>query len=213
MSPPTLTSDLVLRSVRRRSGNPRGGRVRVRWYQILSHTGVLRLSLSASAASGGDYGAREYSGSWTLTLFAADGLHPLMADLDGPVVLFDGVCNLCSWAVRFIVSHDDGSLRFAPLQSEVASELLGTTGLQTDYFDSLVYVNDGNAYTKSAGAVRIARHLDVPYRWAWHLRLLPQSLLNVAYDGLATVRYQVFGRKDTCMVPDDELRKRFLDTA
>ena len=128
-----------------------------------------------------------------------------------PVVLFDGVCNLCAWSVRFIVDHDDGRLRFAPLQSEVASDLLAEHGLSGDYFDSLVYLDESGAYTKSDGAVRIARHLDAPYRWAWHARVVPRAARDLAYDGLAQVRYRVWGKKDRCLVPDESLRERFLD--
>jgi predicted DCC family thiol-disulfide oxidoreductase YuxK len=129
---------------------------------------------------------------------------------DRPVVLFDGVCNLCAWSVRFIVAHDDGRLRFAPLQSEAAADLLSEHGLGDDYFDSLVYVDGSGAYTKSNGAVRIARHLDAPYRWAWHTRVVPRVVRDVAYDGLARIRYRVWGKKQQCLVPDESLEARFL---
>jgi predicted DCC family thiol-disulfide oxidoreductase YuxK len=112
-------------------------------------------------------------------------------DVGAPVVLFDGVCNFCAWSVRFIHAHDDGALRFAPLQSEVGSD---------------------GVYTKSDGAVRIARHLDSPYRLAWYLRFVPRVVRDVGYDLLARVRYDVFGKKEACMVPDAELRERFLAT-
>ena len=128
----------------------------------------------------------------------------------GPVVLFDGVCNLCAWSVRFIVGRDDGTLRFAPLQSEEAAALLAEHGLATDYFDSLVYIDESGAYTKSDGAVRIARHLDAPYRWAWHARYVPRLLRDAAYELLGSVRYRLFGQKETCLVPDEELRDRFI---
>jgi predicted DCC family thiol-disulfide oxidoreductase YuxK len=127
-----------------------------------------------------------------------------------PVVLFDGVCNLCAWSVRFIVAHDDGNLRFAPLQSDAATDLLERHGLGDDYFDSLVYVDDSGAYTKSDGAVRIARHLEAPYRWAWHTRYVPRPLRDAAYDLLARVRYRVFGKRESCLVPTAELEERFL---
>ncbi len=128
------------------------------------------------------------------------------------MVLFDGVCNVCSWSVRFIHAHDDGEMRFAPLQSAVAAELLAAHGLEADYFDSLVYLDDSGAYTKSDGAVRIARHLDAPYRWAWHLRVVPRPVRDAAYDAFAAVRYRLFGKKEECMVPEKGLRDRFLAT-
>ncbi|TSD13871.1 thiol-disulfide oxidoreductase DCC family protein [Haloglomus irregulare] len=133
-------------------------------------------------------------------------------DVDGPVVLFDGVCNFCAWSVRFIHAHDDGALRFAPLQSGVGTDLLAEHGMATDYFDSLVYIGADGVYTRSAGAVRIARHLDYPYRLAWLLRLVPEAVRDAGYDLFARIRYDVFGRKESCMVPDAELRERFLAT-
>lgn len=133
-----------------------------------------------------------------------------MNEGEEPVVLFDGVCNLCAWSVRFIVAHDDGSLRFAPLQSDAATELLERHGLEGDYFDSLVYVDESGAYTKSDGAVRIADHLDAPYQWAWHARHVPRPLRDVAYDLLARIRYRVFGKRESCLVPTAALEDRFL---
>jgi predicted DCC family thiol-disulfide oxidoreductase YuxK len=133
-------------------------------------------------------------------------------DVDGPVVLFDGVCNFCAWSVRFIHAHDDGALRFAPLQSAVGRDLLAGHGMAPDYFDSLVYIGADGVYTKSAGAVRIARHLDYPYRLAWLARVVPGPVRDVAYDLFADVRYDLFGQKEECMVPDAALRDRFLAT-
>jgi len=133
-------------------------------------------------------------------------------DVDGPVVLFDGVCNFCAWSVRFIHAHDDGALKFAPLQSEVGAALLDQHGMSPDYFDSLVYIGADGVYTKSAGAVRIARHFEGPYRLLWSLRFVPRVVRDAGYDLLARVRYDVFGQKEECMVPDADLRERFLAT-
>lgn len=127
-----------------------------------------------------------------------------------PVVLFDGVCTVCSWSVRFIHEHDDGQVMFAPLQSKEGREVLREHGFSEDYFDSLVYVDDSGAYAKSDGALRIARHLDAPYRWAWHVRFVPKIVRDAAYDAFAAIRYRAFGKKDECMMPSEELRSRFL---
>ena len=129
---------------------------------------------------------------------------------DGAVVLFDGVCNFCSWSVRFLHDHDDGSLRFAPLQSAAGRALLAAHDLPADYFDSLVYLRDGEAHLKSDGAVRIAAHLDRPWRWLRWLRYVPRPVRDAGYDLLGRVRYRLFGRREECVVPDADLRARFL---
>jgi predicted DCC family thiol-disulfide oxidoreductase YuxK len=129
---------------------------------------------------------------------------------DGAVVLFDGVCTFCSWSVRFLHEHDDGSLRFAPLQSAAGRELLAAHDLPADYFDSLVYLRDGEAHLKSDGAVRIADHLGRPWGWLRWLRHVPRPVRDAGYDLLGRVRYRLFGRREECMVPDADLRTRFL---
>lgn len=127
-----------------------------------------------------------------------------------PVVLFDGVCNVCSRTIRFAVPRDDGTLRFAPLQSDVAADLRREHGLDPDYFDSVVLVEDGEVYTKSDAIVRIAAHLSAPWSLARHLGVVPRPLRDRAYDAFARVRYPLFGRKAECMVSSPELRDRFL---
>jgi predicted DCC family thiol-disulfide oxidoreductase YuxK len=138
-----------------------------------------------------------------------DGVAERVPD-GGAVVLFDGVCNLCSWSVRFVHTHDDGTVRFAPLQSAVGTELLAANGLPTDYFDSLVYLGPDGVHTRSAGAVRIARHLRAPYDRVFVLRHLPEPVRDTGYDLIGRLRYRLFGRKDSCMVPERGLRERFL---
>jgi predicted DCC family thiol-disulfide oxidoreductase YuxK len=129
----------------------------------------------------------------------------------GAVVLFDGVCNFCSWSVRFIHEHDDGTLRFAPLQSEVGTALLERHGLEADYFDSLVYLGSDGVHTKSDGAVRITRHLEGPWGTLWLSRFVPTPVRDVAYGLFGSFRYRLFGKKESCMIPGPDLRERFLD--
>jgi len=135
-------------------------------------------------------------------------------DIDGPVLLFDGVCTLCNGFVRFVVRFDAaGTFRFAPLQSDVAEELRDRYDLQSEgeEFDTVVLVEDGEAYTKSTAALRVARRLDGPWPLAYPLVYLPERLRDGLYDFVTDYRYRVFGRKDECPMPDPELRERFLE--
>jgi predicted DCC family thiol-disulfide oxidoreductase YuxK len=130
---------------------------------------------------------------------------------DGPVVLFDGVCNLCNRLVAFLIPRDpEGRLRFAPLQSEAGQQLLTRHGLPTEGFDSFVLVEGDRAYTKSDAAIRVAELLGWPYRLARVARLLPTGLRDSLYDVVADNRYDWFGHRDRCMVPDDGVGDRFL---
>jgi predicted DCC family thiol-disulfide oxidoreductase YuxK len=132
------------------------------------------------------------------------------ASADGPVLLFDGVCNLCTGAVRFVVPRDpDGRIRFATLQSSVGQALLARHDLPDD-LDSVVLIEGDRAYTKSAAAIRVAELLGWPYRAATVARLLPRRLRDAAYEFVAANRYDWFGRKAQCMVPSDDVSDRFL---
>ncbi|MFD1585357.1 thiol-disulfide oxidoreductase DCC family protein [Halorientalis brevis] len=135
-------------------------------------------------------------------------------DLDTPVLLFDGVCNLCNSFVRFVVRFDaEGTFRFAPLQSAIGEELLARYDLEPDdeTFDTVVLVEDGEAYTRSTAALRVARRLDGPWPLLYPLVYLPRRLRDGIYDLVAKYRYRVFGSKDECPMPDPELRERFAE--
>jgi predicted DCC family thiol-disulfide oxidoreductase YuxK len=141
---------------------------------------------------------------------------------DPPVVLFDGTCNFCNATVLFLVDRDRGDLRFAPLQSAYAAELLGRVAGEdaaralvagadgSGEPDTVVFVEGGRAYERSAGALRIARHLRAPWRWAVVLSVVPGFVRDAAYRWFARRRYRWFGKTDTCRVPTPELRARFL---
>jgi predicted DCC family thiol-disulfide oxidoreductase YuxK len=132
-------------------------------------------------------------------------------DPDGPVVLFDGVCNLCNGLVGFLIPRDpEGRLRFAPLRSDPGRALLERHGFPTDDFDTVVLVEGDRAYTKSDAAIRIAELLGWPYRLARLGRLCPTAVRDRLYDVVADRRYDWFGRRDRCFVPDDDVTDRFL---
>ena len=135
------------------------------------------------------------------------------ADLssDEAVVLFDGVCNLCNGLVSFLIPRDsDGRLQFAALQSDAGQELLTRHGLPTEGFDSFVLVEGEQLYTKSDAAIRVAELLGWPYRAARVGRLIPSGLRDSLYDIVADNRYDWFGRKEQCMIPDEDVSDRFL---
>ncbi len=122
------------------------------------------------------------------------------------LVLFDGVCNLCSGVVRFIIRHDRRCrFHFAPLQGSTAARL----GLPANA-DSLVYLRKDEWLTESAAALAIARDLGWPWRALLVLHAWPRFLRDAAYRFIARHRYRWFGRKAACMVPDAATAARFL---
>lgn len=131
---------------------------------------------------------------------------------DGPIVLFDGVCNLCNGVVQFVLPRDpDGRLRFTPLQSEPGQELLQRHDFSTEDIDTIVLVEGDEAFTRSEAVLRIGEILGWPYSLARVGRLLPEPLRDWVYDSIADNRYDWFGRRDRCMIPEEDVRDRFLE--
>ncbi|MFP6584508.1 MAG: thiol-disulfide oxidoreductase DCC family protein [Candidatus Hydrogenedentota bacterium] len=117
-----------------------------------------------------------------------------------PVVLFDGECMLCDAVVRFILKHEkDHQIKFAPLQSEIAQHLLPQS--ETEVPDSVVYIANGQPLFRSDAAIAIVKHLRAPWSWTRFATIIPRPLRDLAYRLIATTRYTVFGRKESCTIP------------
>jgi predicted DCC family thiol-disulfide oxidoreductase YuxK len=124
------------------------------------------------------------------------------------VVLFDGVCNLCNGIVRFIVARDPaGHFHFASLQSDAARRLLQEAVPP----ETIVLIEEGKSYSKSAAALRIARGMRFPWPLLYAFAMVPRPLRDLVYDWVARHRYGWFGRQETCMLPAPELRNRFIE--
>lgn len=128
-----------------------------------------------------------------------------------PVMLFDGVCNLCSGSVQFAIARDPAAnLRFAAIQSPHGQAFLRRRGLPADRFETFYLIDDGCVHEKSTGFLRMVGYL----RWPWPLframRIVPQPLRDWLYDRIALNRYRLFGRREACLVPTPEIADRFL---
>lgn len=128
------------------------------------------------------------------------------------IIFFDGVCNLCSWAVRFILKHDrKGELKFASLQSHFARNFLAGIQYQVRGMESVLYYRTGRVLSKSSAALAILLEFHPLWRLLWVFWLLPKFLRDFFYMLIAKYRYKIFGKKDFCMVPDRDVSFRFLD--
>ena len=135
--------------------------------------------------------------------------HPLARDR--PVLLFDGVCRLCSGWARFVIRNDpEATIRLATVQSASGQAILGALGMPTDRFDTLVFVEQGRAWLRSAAIFRALTHLRRRWRAAHLLSVLPDAWLDAGYDRIARSRYRLFGRRETCLMPTPDIAARFL---
>lgn len=130
---------------------------------------------------------------------------------ESAIVLIDGVCHMCQGLTQFIIRRDPrGVFRFASLQSEIGQELLRQGGMSESSIDTMVLIEDGKYYTRSTGALRIARRLRFPWSLSYVFILIPPFLRNLVYRWVAKNRYRWFGQSSECMIPTPDIRRRFL---
>jgi len=127
------------------------------------------------------------------------------------VIVFDGVCNFCNAFVSFVLDRDPhGLFKFATLQSPPAQEILRQFQLATDDYETFLLIEQGKLFTKSTAAIKILRHLGIPWSLFWMLRIIPRQVRDPFYDFVARHRYQWMGKSDSCRIPTEEDQKRFV---
>ncbi len=129
-----------------------------------------------------------------------------------PIVLFDGVCNLCDSAVQFVIDRDRrAQFRFAAMQSDAARVALDRAGASESLPDSMIVIDDRGVHTRSDAALAVARRLGFPWSLLTIAQLVPRFVRDTLYAWIARNRYLWFGRQTACRIPTPELRCRFLD--
>ena len=145
----------------------------------------------------------------------------VFANDERPIILFDGVCNMCNSAVNLALDWDpNGKLRFAALQSNIGRALLQANGRDARDISSIVLVTSDGAYTKSDAILRITEELSPKWFPVPLVRpaakagryLIPKFFRDVIYDGIADNRYKILGIRDECRLGDeDKFAARFVD--
>lgn len=131
--------------------------------------------------------------------------------ITGPIILFDGVCNLCSSSVKFVIQKDRKAIfRFASLQSPIAKTLLEKVGFPTTHVPTIILVDKGRYFTESTAVLNIVLKLGIPWSLFYGLILVPKPIRDGAYRMIARNRYNWFGRTEQCMIPTADIQSRFL---
>jgi predicted DCC family thiol-disulfide oxidoreductase YuxK len=134
------------------------------------------------------------------------------------LVLYDGVCGLCSRLIQFLLEHDRRAVfHFASLQSAVGMDMVercGGTPHELTSFYVLANYRTGHArmLSRSRAALFVAGELGWPWKVAVLMRVVPTAILDRVYDIVARTRYRLFGRFEQCLTPRPEFRRRFIDT-
>lgn len=134
-----------------------------------------------------------------------------------PIVLYDGVCGLCNRAVQFLLKRDrHDRFRFAPLQSEFAANVLKHHGIDPTKLDTVfAVINHGKPgeelLARGDAVLLFAKVLGGIWNVGRLGRLMPRPIRNWLYDFVAAHRYRVFGKAESCMLPDPSYRHKFLE--
>lgn len=127
------------------------------------------------------------------------------------IILFDGVCNLCNGFVNFLIPRDkDNQFIFSSLQSDKAHELLKELNYSSEKISSVLLIENGNLFSRSAAVLRIFRKMRGLWPVLYIFILVPGFLRDPLYDLIARNRYRLFGKKESCMIPTAELKTRFI---
>lgn len=132
-------------------------------------------------------------------------------NISQPLLLFDGVCNLCNTSVQFVLNKDkQNKFTFASLQSDAAKEILLQFDETNLNLDSIILIADAKIYSKSSAILKIAKLLGGFYSFGVVFYIIPKFIRNSMYDFVAKNRYKWYGKRESCMLPNGELKNRFL---
>jgi predicted DCC family thiol-disulfide oxidoreductase YuxK len=142
--------------------------------------------------------------------YRQDSAVPLFAD-DKPIIIFDGLCVLCSTSAAFVLRHDKaGVFRLLAAQSPLGVALYSHYDLDQQNYQTMILVADGVAFFQSEAAIRIAKGLGLPWSLAVVFRVVPLVLRDRCYAWVARNRLKWFGQRDTCYLSDSRYADRFL---
>ena len=127
-----------------------------------------------------------------------------------PLILFDGICNLCTGWVLFLIRWDKkNKFRFASLQSESGRSRLIVGGLPVDAMDTVIYIREEQYFYESTAVLEILNDLGGIWKMMNIFRLIPKKIRDTIYRYIARNRYRIFGKRSSCMLPTSEIEKRF----
>ncbi|RLD27951.1 MAG: thiol-disulfide oxidoreductase [Bacteroidetes bacterium] len=129
------------------------------------------------------------------------------------LILFDGVCNLCNASVLYVIKRDKSNVFvFASLQSSIGKQLIEKYDINSSLTDSILLYESGQGISyKSTAALKITSKLTFPTNLLSVFLIIPSLFRDWVYDYIAKNRYKWYGKKDTCMIPTQELKDKFLD--
>ena len=129
------------------------------------------------------------------------------------IIVFDGLCKFCNGAVNFVIKRDpDNLFFFSPMQSNFAQQLIMQyQGASIVDIETFLLIKNGKCYERTDAIVEIAKDLSGFWYLSFIIKIVPRGVRDYFYKILAAKRYELFGKFDVCLVPDEKNRKRFID--
>ena len=131
---------------------------------------------------------------------------------ESPVILFDGVCNLCNRSVQRVLKNEKSDYyKFASLQSEFGQNVLKELGKNQSEFESFLVLENDKVYEKSRAVYKVIGKLKFPYALLYFFWPIPWFMRDWVYTWIARNRYKWYGKREECWLPDEKLKARFID--
>jgi predicted DCC family thiol-disulfide oxidoreductase YuxK len=128
-----------------------------------------------------------------------------------PIVIYDGVCYLCQSSVNFIIARDTtNQFLFSPLQCDFAQSLMAKHDVSDLVQDTFILIKDDKCYMRSDAALEISRSFSGGYRWLRIFKIVPSALRDACYRLIARHRYKIFGKAEECLMPNDDIKSKFI---
>ncbi|KQQ81905.1 thiol-disulfide oxidoreductase DCC family protein [Aureimonas sp. Leaf324] len=135
----------------------------------------------------------------------------LRPEADGPIILFDAECVLCSANAQFVLDHDKaGRFRLASMQGDVGQALYRRHGMDPNDPSTMIIVEGDRLRRDSDAVLSIYETIGFPWKLMGVFRVVPRPIRDAVYRVIARNRYRLFGKRETCWVPAPEYRGRIL---
>ncbi len=132
--------------------------------------------------------------------------------MNNSIILFDGVCNLCNASINFIIKRDKKRIfRYTPLQSNEGKKLLDKYSLISNELNTVILIEENTVYTKSTAFIEITKSLSGAWKIARILKIIPKNIRDFLYDIIAGKRYKWFGKRNECIIPNENYKDLFLE--
>lgn len=131
--------------------------------------------------------------------------------INGPIILFDSECVLCSANAQFVLRHDkSGHFRLASMQGEIGAALYRSHGMDPQDPSSILVIEGNRVRQDSDAVLCIYEKLGFPWKLLTVVRIVPVFIRDPIYRWIARNRYRLFGKRSSCWVAPPEFSGRIL---